>query len=171
MTKSITLGGLLASLFPRSNRALSESLTTEDYNELGADVQEISNRLSATTPPAPEAVAAPEAVETEATQEVAELANEAPVVAETIETAHQAETAPEVVATEEQPEQEQVSAQELAQLRADAAAWQQHRAEYGVLQSWYANATKVEAGVQPEDAADLKPAKVKSWQTAPWNNR
>jgi hypothetical protein len=61
-------------------------------------------------------------------------------------------------------------AAELSQIRADAASWNTHKGEFAVLQNWYKNTTGAARVGATADAADVAPAKKKSWEKAPWNN-
>ena len=185
MRTTNVLGALLESLFPRSNRALSESLSTEDYNELGADVQELNSRLQLN----PEASTAPEVATTEASTDEATEADEAAPAEEVAPTEASSTEAPASEATAELAEttatepatataaatdavvENLPTAAELQQLRADAAAWNAHKAEYGVLKDWYANATTTTLGAPATDARDAAASPRKSYELAPWNNR
>lgn len=65
------------------------------------------------------------------------------------------------------PGAEAVGVAELAQLRADAQAWSDNRAELATLQGWYQ--TQKRGAVLPKgDASDAGGTK-RSWEAAPWN--
>ncbi|TDB60081.1 hypothetical protein [Arundinibacter roseus] len=177
MTKPITLGGLLASLFPKSNRALSEKLSTEEFNELTEDVQAIQGRLDteATAPPSPTTLEAGDVQVDDKKQEVPPANEESAAADPEPEASQETQEDPEPETPLEEAalagvQMESIASQELAQLRADAGAWNKTKAEYGVLKSWYEHATSEIGAGSSADAVDVGPAETKSWQKAPWNN-